>query len=142
MIIGTDSHTPNAGGLGSCAVGVGGADAVEVMAGLTWELLYPRYIGVRLTGEMDGWTAPKDVILRLAGELTVSGGTNAIIEYFGPGAASISCTGKATITNMGAELGATTSVFPYDERMERYLRATGRGDLADLANANTALVTP
>ena len=142
MIIGTDSHTPNAGGLGSCAVGVGGADAVEVMAGLTWELLYPRYIGVRLTGEMGGWTAPKDVILRLAGELTVSGGTNAIIEYFGPGAASISCTGKATITNMGAELGATTSVFPYDERMERYLRATGRGDLADLANANTALVTP
>ena len=142
MIIGTDSHTPNAGGLGSCAVGVGGADAVEVMAGLTWELLYPRYIGVHLTGEMGGWTAPKDVILRLAGELTVSGGTNAIIEYFGPGAASISCTGKATITNMGAELGATTSVFPYDERMERYLRATGRGDLADLANANTALVTP
>ena len=142
MIIGTDSHTPNAGGLGSCAVGVGGADAVEVMAGLTWELLYPRYIGVHLTGEMSGWTAPKDVILRLAGELTVSGGTNAIIEYFGPGAASISCTGKATITNMGAELGATTSVFPYDERMERYLRATGRGDLADLANANTALVTP
>ena len=142
MIIGTDSHTPNAGGLGSCAVGVGGADAVEVMAGLTWELLYPRYIGVHLTGEMDGWTAPKDVILRLAGELTVSGGTNAIIEYFGPGAASISCTGKATITNMGAELGATTSVFPYDERMERYLRATGRGDLAGLANANTALVTP
>ncbi len=142
MIIGTDSHTPNAGGLGACAVGVGGADAVEVMAGLTWELLYPRYIGVRLTGEMGGWTAPKDVILRLAGELTVSGGTNAIIEYFGPGASSISCTGKATITNMGAELGATTSVFPYDERMERYLRATNRGELADLANANAALVTP
>ena len=142
MIIGTDSHTPNAGGLGACAVGVGGADAVEVMAGLTWELLYPRYIGVRLTGEMGGWTAPKDIILRLAGELTVSGGTNAIIEYFGPGASSISCTGKATITNMGAELGATTSVFPYDERMERYLRATDRGDLADLANANMALVTP
>ena len=142
MIIGTDSHTPNAGGLGACAVGVGGADAVEVMAGLNWELLYPRYIGVRLTGEMGGWTAPKDVILRLAGELTVSGGTNAIIEYFGPGASSISCTGKATITNMGAELGATTSVFPYDERMERYLRATDRGDLADLANANKELVTP
>ena len=142
MIIGTDSHTPNAGGLGACAVGVGGADAVEVMAGLNWELLYPRYIGVRLTGEMGGWTAPKDVILRLAGELTVSGGTNAIIEYFGPGASSISCTGKATITNMGAELGATTSVFPYDERMERYLRATDRGDLADLANANSELVTP
>ena len=142
MIIGTDSHTPNAGGLGACAVGVGGADAVEVMAGLPWELLYPRYIGVRLTGEMGGWTAPKDVILRLAGELTVSGGTNAIIEYFGSGASSISCTGKATITNMGAELGATTSVFPYDERMDRYLRATDRAALADLANANRALVTP
>ncbi len=142
MIIGTDSHTPNAGGLGACAVGVGGADAVEVMAGLNWELLYPRYIGVRLTGEMGGWTAPKDVILRLAGELTVSGGTNAIIEYFGPGASSISCTGKATITNMGAELGATTSVFPYDERMDRYLRATDRAALADLANANKELVTP
>ena len=136
MIIGTDSHTPNAGGLGACAVGSGGADAVEVMAGLPWELLYPRYIGVRLTGEMGGWTAPKDVILRLAGELTVSGGTNAIIEYSGPGASSISCTGKATITNMGAELGATTSVFPYDERMDRYLRATDRAALADLAHAN------
>ena len=105
LIIGTDSHTPNAGGLGACAVGVGGADAVEVMAGLPWEVLYPRHVGVRLTGEMGGWTAPKDVILYLAGELTVSGGTNAIIEYFGPGAKSISCTGKATITNMGAGAG-------------------------------------
>ena len=134
LIIGTDSHTPNAGGLGACAVGVGGADAVEVMAGLPWEVLYPRRVGVHLTGEMSGWTAPKDVILFLAGELTVSGGTNSIIEYFGPGTRSISCTGKATITNMGAELGATTSVFPYDERMERYLRATRRGALADLAD--------
>ena len=142
MIIGTDSHTPNAGGLAACAVGVGGADAVEVMAGLTWELLYPRYIGVHLTGEMAGWTAPKDVILYLAGQLTVSGGTNAIIEYFGPGASSISCTGKATITNMGAELGATTSIFPYDPPMERYLRATNRANLADLANANRDLLTP
>ena len=133
MIIGTDSHTPMAGGLGSCAVGVGGADAVEVMAGLPWELLYPKFIGVYLTGEMSGWTAPKDVILRLAGELTVSGGTNAIIEYFGPGTRSISATGKATITNMGAELGATTSIFPYDQRMAKYLAATRRGELAVLA---------
>ena len=133
LIIGTDSHTPNAGGLGACAVGVGGADAVEVMAGLPWEVLYPRRIGVHLVGAMSGWTAPKDVILRLAGELTVSGGTNAIIEYFGPGTRSISCTGKATITNMGAELGATTSMFPHDERMDRYLEATGRGGLAELA---------
>ncbi len=127
LIIGTDSHTPNAGGLGACAVGVGGADAVEVMAGLNWELLFPRHIGVRLTGELNGWTAPKDVILYLAGALTVTGGTNSIIEYFGPGTRSISCTGKATITNMGAELGATTSMFPYDERMETYLRVTCRG---------------
>jgi aconitate hydratase len=133
LMIGTDSHTPNAGGLGACAVGVGGADAVEVMAGLPWEVLYPRFIGVYLTGELKGWTAPKDVILRLAGELTVSGGTNAIIEYFGPGTRSISATGKATITNMGAELGATTSIFPYDERMAKYLAATGRGELAALA---------
>ena len=142
LIIGTDSHTPNAGGLGACAIGVGGADAVEVMAGLPWELLYPRHIGVHLTGRMSGWTAPKDVILRLAGELTVSGGTNAIIEYFGPGARSISCTGKATITNMGAELGATTSVFAYDERMEMYLDATGRGALARLANQHAELLSP
>ncbi len=133
MIIGTDSHTPNAGGLGACAVGVGGADAVEVMAGLPWEVLYPKYIGVRLTGKLSGWTAPKDVILKLAGELTVAGGTNAIIEYFGPGARTISATGKATITNMGAELGATTSIFPYDESMARYLAATGKGELAQLA---------
>ena len=141
LIIGTDSHTPNAGGLGACAVGVGGADAVEVMAGLPWEVLYPNRIGVLLTGELRGWTAPKDVILYLAGELTVSGGTNTIIEYFGPGTQSISCTGKATITNMGAELGATTSVFPYDERMARYLRATRRGELAVLADQNRELLT-
>jgi len=141
VIIGTDSHTPNAGGLGACAVGVGGADAVEVMAGLPWELLYPRHIGVYLTGKMSGWTAPKDVILYVAGELTVSGGTNAIIEYFGPGAGSISATGKATITNMGAELGATTSMFPYDERMAKYLKATGRGNLVPLANQHRHLFT-
>ncbi len=134
LMIGTDSHTPNAGGLGACAVGVGGADAVEVMAGLPWEVLYPKLIGVYLTGEMRGWTAPKDVILKLAGELTVAGGTNAIIEYFGPGTRSISATGKATITNMGAELGATTSIFPYDQRMAKYLAATGRGELAGLAD--------
>ena len=141
LMIGTDSHTPMGGGLGSISVGVGGADAVEVMAGLPWEVLYPKFIGVKLTGEMSGWTAPKDIILYLAGQLTVAGGTNSIIEYFGPGAASISATGKATITNMGAELGATTSVFPYDERMARYLRATRRGDLADLADAHRALLT-
>ena len=133
LMIGTDSHTPNGGGLGSISVGVGGADAVEVMAGLPWEVLYPRFIGVRLTGELSGWTAPKDIILYLAGVLTVSGATNAIIEYFGPGAASISATGKGTICNMGAELGATSSTFPYDETMARYLAATGRGELAELA---------
>jgi len=142
LIIGTDSHTPNGGGLGSCAVGVGGADAVEVMAGLPWELLHPRLIGVHLTGEKSGWTAPKDVILSLAGELTVSGGTNAIIEYFGPGAKSISCTGKATITNMGAELGATTSIFAYDDGMGRYLQATDRGALAELAAQHRDLLAP
>ena len=142
LMIGTDSHTPNAGGLGACAVGVGGADAVEVMAGLPWEVLYPRHIGVHLTGEMSGWTAPKDVILYLAGELTVSGGTNAIVEYFGPGTRSISCTGKATITNMGAELGATTSIFPYDERMATYLRATRRAGLAELADKHRDMLTP
>lgn len=141
MMIGTDSHTPNGGGLGSISVGVGGADAVEVMAGLPWEVLYPRIIGVKLTGELSGWTAPKDVILYLAGELTVSGGTNAIIEYFGPGTSSISATGKATITNMGAELGATTSVFPYDERMAKYLAATGRAELAEIAEKNKHLLT-
>ena len=140
LMIGTDSHTPNAGGLGMLAIGVGGADAVDVMVGLPWEVKYPTRIGVRLTGEISGWTAPKDVILYLAGVLTVSGGTNAIIEYFGPGTRSISCTGKATITNMGAELGATCSVFPYDERMDTYLRATGRAPLADLANENRHLL--
>ena len=126
LIIGTDSHTPNAGGLGACAVGVGGADAVEVISGLPWEVLYPRHIAVYLTGKLSGWAAPKDVILYVAGQLTVSGGTNAIVEYIGPGARTISATGKATIANMGAELGATTSMFPADERMATYLRATGR----------------
>ena len=134
LMIGTDSHTPNAGGLGSFASGVGGADAGDVMAGFPWEVLYPRLIGVKLTGELSGWTAPKDVILKLAGILTVSGGTNAVVEYFGPGTASISATGKATICNMGAELGATTSIFPYDERMATYLRASERPELAALAD--------
>ena len=134
VIIGTDSHTPNAGGLGACSVGVGGADAVEVMAGLPWDVLMPKRIGVVLTGKMSGWTAPKDVILKLAGLLTVSGGTNNIIEYLGPGARSFSCTGKATITNMGAELGATTSMFPYDKSMADYLRATNRPWLAEAAD--------
>ncbi|MCE2469177.1 MAG: aconitate hydratase [Dehalococcoidia bacterium] len=133
LIIGTDSHTPNAGGLGTFASGVGGADAVDVMAGFPWEVLYPRLIGVKLTGALSGWTAPKDVILKLAGILTVKGGTNAVVEYFGPGLASISATGRATITNMGAEIGATTSIFPFDERAATYLRATERADLADLA---------
>ncbi len=142
IIIGTDSHTPNAGGLGACAVGVGGADAVEVMAGLPWEVLYPRYIGVHLTGKMSGWTAPKDVILKLAGELTVEGGTNSIIEYFGPGARTISATGKATITNMGAELGATTSMFAYGPPMARYLAATGKGELAELAEKHQHILEP
>ncbi|MBM3932822.1 MAG: aconitate hydratase [SAR202 cluster bacterium] len=142
VIIGTDSHTPNAGGLGACAVGVGGSDAVEVMAGLTWEILYPKHVGVYLTGSMSGWTAPKDVILYLAGFLTVEGGTNSIIEYFGPGASSISCTGKATITNMGAEIGATTSIFEHDERMSRYLVATGRAAIARLAEKNHELLVP
>jgi aconitate hydratase len=142
LIIGTDSHTPNAGGLGACAVGVGGADAVEVMAGLPWEVLYPRHIAVFLKGQLNGWTAPKDVILYVAGKLTVSGGTNAIVEYIGPGARSISATGKATITNMGAELGATTSMFPFDAKMATYLRATGRGDLVPLAERNRLLLAP
>ena len=134
LMIGTDSHTPNAGGLGMLAIGVGGVDAAETMAGVPWELLYPKRIGVYLKGEMNGWTSAKDVILYVAGELTVSGGTNSIIEYFGPGTKSISCTGKATITNMGAEIGATCSIFPYDERMEVYLKSTGRKQIADLAN--------
>src|SRR6266508_333243 len=142
LIIGTDSHTPNAGGLGACAVGVGGADAVEVMAGLPWEILYPKHIAVYLTGKMSGWTAPKDVILYVAGELTVAGGTNAIVEYIGPGARTISATGKATITNMGSELGATTSMFPSDDRMALYLRATGRGDLVPLAERYPHLLAP
>jgi aconitate hydratase len=142
LIIGTDSHTPNGGGLGACAVGVGGADAVDVMAGLPWEVLYPRHIAVYLTGKLSGWTAPKDVILYVAGQLTVAGGTNAIVEYIGPGARMISATGKATITNMGAELGATTSMFPYDERMAKYLRATGRGDLAPIAERYKHLIEP
>ena len=134
MMIGTDSHTVNAGGLGMIAIGVGGADAVDVMAGMAWELKFPKLIGVKLTGKLNGWAAPKDIILKVAGILTVKGGTGAIIEYFGEGAKSISCTGKGTICNMGAEVGATTSTFGYDDSMERYLRATGRAEVADLAN--------
>ncbi len=135
MMIGTDSHTVNAGGLGMVAIGVGGADAVDVMAGMPWELKFPKLIGVKLIGKLSGWTAPKDVILKVAGILTVKGGTGAIVEYFGEGATSMSCTGKGTICNMGAEIGATTSTFGYDESMERYLRATDRDDVADAANA-------
>jgi aconitate hydratase len=134
MMIGTDSHTVNAGGLGMIAIGVGGADACDVMAGLAWELKWPKAIGVKLTGKLNGWTAAKDVILKVAGILTVKGGTGAIVEYFGPGAESLSCTGKGTICNMGAEIGATTSTFAYDASMERYLRSTNRADIADLAN--------
>ena len=134
MMIGTDSHTPNAGGLGMLAIGVGGADAVDVMAGLPWELKMPKVIGIQLTGKMNGWTAAKDVILKVAGILTVKGGTGAIVEYFGPGADSLSATGKATICNMGAEIGATCSVFPYDEKMGSYLKATGREEVAALAD--------
>jgi aconitate hydratase len=134
MMIGTDSHTVNAGGLGMVAIGVGGADAVDVMAGMAWELKFPKLIGVKLTGKLSGWTAPKDVILKVAGILTVKGGTGAIVEYFGDGAISMSCTGKGTICNMGAEIGATTSTFGYDASMERYLRATDRNDVADAAN--------
>ena len=134
MMIGTDSHTVNAGGLGMVAIGVGGADAVDVMAGMPWELKFPKLIGVKLTGKLSGWSAPKDVILKVAGILTVKGGTGAIVEYFGEGAKSMSCTGKGTICNMGAEIGATTSTFGYDKSMERYLRATGRDAVADAAN--------
>jgi len=134
MMIGTDSHTVNAGGLGMVAIGVGGADAVDVMAGMAWELKFPKLIGIKLTGKLNGWTSPKDVILKVAGILTVKGGTGAIVEYFGEGAKSMSCTGKGTICNMGAEIGATTSTFGYDESMERYLRSTGRDDVADAAN--------
>ncbi|MBS1741089.1 MAG: aconitate hydratase [Bacteroidetes bacterium] len=134
MMIGTDSHTPNAGGLGMIAIGVGGADAVDVMAGLPWELKMPKLIGVKLIGRMNGWTSPKDIILKVAGILTVKGGTGAIVEYFGPGAESLSCTGKATICNMGAEIGATCSLFPYDEKMSHYLKATSRAEIAQLAD--------
>ncbi|MDC3109884.1 aconitate hydratase [Flavobacteriales bacterium] len=135
MMIGTDSHTVNAGGLGMVAIGVGGADAVDVMAGMAWELKFPKLIGVKLTGKLSGWTSAKDVILKVAGILTVKGGTGAIIEYFGPGAENLSCTGKGTICNMGAEVGATTSTFGYDNSMEKYLRATGRSEIADEANS-------
>jgi aconitate hydratase len=134
MMIGTDSHTPNAGGLGMVAIGVGGADAVDVMAGMPWELKMPKLIGIKLTGKLNGWTSPKDVILKVAGILTVKGGTGAIVEYFGEGAENLSCTGKGTIGNMGAEIGATTSTFGYDESISRYLRATGRADVADAAD--------
>src|SRR5687768_5246699 len=133
MMIGTDSHTPNAGGVGMIAIGVGGADAVDVMAGLPWELKMPKLIGVKLTGKMSGWTAAKDIILKVAGILTVKGGTGAVVEYFGEGADSLSATGKATICNMGAEIGATCSLFAYDEKMAAYLRATGREEVAYLA---------
>ncbi len=141
MMIGTDSHTVNAGGLGMIAIGVGGADACDVMAGLPWELKWPKLIGVKLTGKLNGWAAPKDVILKVAGILTVKGGTGAIVEYFGEGAASMSCTGKGTICNMGAEIGATTSTFGYDESMSRYLKATGRADVAELADGIASYLT-
>ena len=134
MMIGTDSHTVNAGGLGMIAIGVGGADACDVMAGLPWELKMPKLIGVKLTGKLSGWTAPKDVILKVAGILTVKGGTGAVVEYFGEGAVSMSCTGKGTICNMGAEIGATTSTFGYDESMSRYLKSTGREEVALMAD--------
>src|SRR3954463_8137700 len=135
MMIGTDSHTPNAGGLGMIAIGVGGADACDVMAGLAWELKWPKLIGIKLTGKLNGWTSAKDVILKVAGILTVKGGTGAVVEYFGEGATSMSCTGKGTICNMGAEVGATTSTFGYDESMSRYLKATGRENIAAAADA-------
>jgi len=142
MMIGTDSHTPNAGGLGMIAIGVGGADAVDVMAGMPWELKMPRLIGVKLTGKLNGWAAPKDIILKVAGILSVKGGTGYIIEYFGEGAESLSATGKGTICNMGAEVGATTSIFPYDKSIDRYLRATGRAEVADMANQMNEFLTP
>lgn len=141
LLIGTDSHTPNGGGLGGLFIGVGGADAVDVMAGLPWELKCPKVIGVKLTGQLSGWTSPKDVILKLAGILTVKGGTGAIVEYFGPGVDSISCTGMGTICNMGAEIGATTSIFPYNDRMNEYLSATGRSDIAQVADANKSFLS-
>lgn len=142
LLIGTDSHTPNAGGLGMLAIGVGGADAADVMVGFPWEVLAPKLIGIRLTGNLDGWASPKDVILKVAGILSAKGGTNHIVEYFGPGTDSIAATGKGTITNMGAELGATTSIFPYDQAMGRYLRSTSRSDIADLADSSLDLLTP
>jgi aconitate hydratase len=141
MIIGTDSHTVNAGGLGMIAIGVGGAEAVDVMTGMPWELKMPRIIGVKLTGKLNGWTSPKDIILKLAGILTVKGGTNSVIEYFGEGTSSVSCTGKATICNMGAEAGATTSLFPYDNNMYSYLMATGRSEVALLAKEHREYLT-
>lgn len=136
LMIGTDSHTPNGGGLGGLCIGVGGADAVDVMANIPWELKCPKVIGVKLTGELKGWTSPKDIILKVAGILTVKGGTGAIVEYFGPGVDSISCTGMATICNMGAEIGATTSIFPYNSRMKDYLNATGRSTVASAADGS------
>ena len=141
LIIGTDSHTPNAGGLAMCAIGVGGSDASDVMVGLPWEVKNPKLIGIKLSGRLNGWTAPKDIILKLCGMLTVKGGTDKIVEYFGDGATSLSCTGKATITNMGAELGATCSLFPYDEKMAAYLSATGRKELAQIADQNKDILT-
>ena len=140
MMIGTDSHTVNAGGLGMIAIGVGGADAVDVMAGMPWELKFPKFIGIKLSGKLSKWVSAKDVILKVAGILTVKGGTGAIVEYFGPGADNMSCTGKGTICNMGAEIGATTSIFGYDKHMSKYLRATGRSRVADLADSNSALL--
>ncbi len=134
MMIGTDSHTVNAGGLGMIAIGVGGADAVDVMSGMPWELKLPRLIGINLIGELSGWASSKDIILKVAGILTVKGGTGAILEYFGEGAEKLSCTGKGTISNMGAEIGATTSIFSYDNNMQNYLIATGRKDVAEMAN--------
>ena len=142
MMIGTDSHTVNAGGLGMIAIGVGGADAVDVMAGMPWELKFPKLIGVKLSGELSGWASPKDVILKLAGILTVKGGTGSIIEYFGDGVSTLSCTGKGTICNMGAEIGATTSIFSYDNKMEEYLTATGRSELADIAKDIKEFLVP
>ena len=140
LMIGTDSHTVNGGGLGMLAIGVGGADAVDVMAGMPWELKAPKVIGVKLTGKLNGWTSPKDVILKVAGILTVKGGTGAIVEYFGPGVDSISCTGMGTICNMGAEIGATTSVFPFNSRMADYLNITGRQDIASSATEYSKLL--
>merc|ERR1711976_310995 len=142
LMVGTDSHTPNGGGLGGLCIGVGGADAGDVMANIPWELKCPKVIGVKLTGSLSGWTSPKDVILKVAGILTVKGGTGAIVEYHGPGVDSISCTGMGTICNMGAEIGATTSVFPFNNRMGEYLSSTGRSNIAQLASENRNLLQP